>query len=212
MLLSGSQGANRHTRKNGHSSGSRRPASEIDLSQATPEEIFNASVAQFEQRAYHDAREGFMYVYEQGAYCMQAVYAALLCDRALGQPAQLPDGLKGRGEEVAVTFLASNLVCYLIQHRFRAYLSEQGPTAELWLQEPRSAQQYRVEVIADTVLGGFRITAYRIEGERWTRIYPPVRDVEPNAADLLIKEILDQAATLRLMRLPLAGLPLTAYC
>jgi len=168
-------------------------------------ELYNQAVELYEYGKFAEALAAFEACLRAGGYQPQAAYAMILCQQQLGRQMQLPQEPEGLEDTATPIYLATNLVCHLLQRGYAAALTKEGKTSEVWAEI--GGARYRVSVISGFGVGGYFCNAWRKKQDGYVPLSDPSANPNPTPADRSLLALLKDLAALPPARLPAVGLP-----
>ncbi|MBN2420032.1 MAG: hypothetical protein JXL81_11650 [Deltaproteobacteria bacterium] len=162
--------------------------------------LYNEGVSLYRKHSYKSAIDTFKNCYNTGAYKMQSAYLISLCQQKLGVDVTIPEGMEDRIESCGVIFIASNMVCKLINDGYQAALT--GESSVLTIV---NSSMYDIRVV--TMMGSFIINAWRKEQGRTVPLTDTSINPNPSHSDQFIISLVKDAPSLPPFPLPVDGLP-----
>ncbi len=158
-------------------------------------EEYNQGVSLFQEGNFKQAMDAFQACYELGNYQMQAAYARGLCQKNLGLSSELPKELVGKEDEVGAMYVASNLVCYLIQQGYEAVL-QPSSNATQNVATKINNNNYIIQISG--FFGAFSNWAWRKTGKKSISIADPSECPNPTKTDKIVLSLVSEASSLPL--------------
>lgn len=170
-------------------------------------QTYNHAVSLFHNGKYSEARGLFESCLNENDLKLQAAYASGLCQRELGQQVQLPSGLAEQGEEAGSTYVASNLVCYLVQQGHQAALQAYGDSKKTWnVVASVEGADYILQISGS--FGGFSNWAWRKQSGKDIALADRDANPRPTKTDQLVLAWVSKASSLPMAPIPSGGLPM----
>ncbi len=179
-------------------------SSDADLVGRSPILTYNRGACLYHSGEFEKALKAFDQCFDFGECQLQAAYARALCQQELGLEIEFPEELGDKAAEAGPVYVASNLVCHLIEEGHQAALTKHGGTSEV--QADVNGAHYLVSITSGFGFGGFFKMAWRKDGEKSIPVADSSANPNPTESDMFVKTLLESTSSLPPSSLPEEGL------